>query len=76
VYKIDAYARSLLKQAVAEAKEVWTDLGFFDHAYDKIILYVRTYKDADDLVELLGCSSYIAESRTLEEKKQILDRWT
>jgi superfamily II DNA helicase RecQ len=74
--KIDAYAGSLLKQAVAKAKEAWTDSGFFDHAYDKIILYIRTYKDADNLVELLGYSSYIAESGTLEEKKQILDRWT
>jgi superfamily II DNA helicase RecQ len=76
VRKIDAYARSLLKQAVAKAKEVWTDLGFFNHAYDKIILYIRTCKDADDLVELLGYSSYIAESGISEEKKQILDCWT
>jgi hypothetical protein len=73
VRKIDAHAGSLLKQAAAEAKEVWTNSGFFDHAYDKIILYVRTCKDADDLVELLSCSSYTAESRTLVEKKQILD---
>ena len=74
VHKIDARAGSLLKQAIAEAKEVWTDLGFFDYAYDKIILYVRTYKDTDDLAELLGCYSYTIESRTLVEKKQILDR--
>jgi superfamily II DNA helicase RecQ len=74
VRKIDAYTRSLLKQAVVEAKEAWTDSGFFDHAHDKIILYVRICKDADDLAELLGCSSYTAESRTLAEKKQILDR--
>jgi superfamily II DNA helicase RecQ len=76
VRKIDARAGSLLKQAAAEAKEAWTDSGFFNHAYDKIILYVRTCKDADDLAELLDCSSYTAESGTLEEKKQILDRWT
>jgi superfamily II DNA helicase RecQ len=76
VRKIDAYTRSLLKQAVAKAKEVWTDLGFFNHAYDKIILYIRTCKDADDLVELLGYSLYIAESGISEEKKQILDYWT
>ena len=48
----------------------------FDYAYDKIILYVRTYKHADDLAELLGCRSYTVESRILVEKKQILDRWT
>ena len=74
VRKIDARAGSLLKQAAAEAKEAWTDSGFFDHTYDKIILYVRTCKDADDLAELLGCSSYTAESGTPVEKKQILDR--
>ena len=76
VHKVDARAGSLLKQAAAEAKEAWTDLGFFDHARDKIILYVRTCKDADDLADLLSCSSYTAESRTLAEKKQILDCWT
>jgi superfamily II DNA helicase RecQ len=73
VCKIDARARSLLKQAVAKAKEAWTDSGFFDHAYDKIILYVPICKDTDDLAELLSCSSYTVESRTLVEKKQILD---
>jgi superfamily II DNA helicase RecQ len=74
VRKIDARAGSLLNQAAVEAKEAWTDSGFFDHAHDKIILYVRTYKDTDDLVELLGCSSYTAESGTPAGKKQILDR--
>ena len=76
VRKIDARAGSLLKQAAVEAREVWTDSGFFDHAHDKIILYVRTCKHADDLAELLGCRSYTAESGTPVEKKQILDRWT
>lgn len=76
VRKIDARAGSLLKQAAVEAKEAWNDSGFFDHAYDKIILYVRTCKHADDLAELLGCRSYTAESGTPVEKKQILDRWT
>ena len=49
--------------------------GFFNHTCDKIILYVRTCKDANDLAELLGCSSYTAESGTSVEKKQILDHW-
>jgi hypothetical protein len=74
VRKIDAYTRSLLNQAAVEAKEAWTDSGFFDHAYNKIILYVRIYKDVDDLAELLGYSLYTAESGTLAEKKQILNR--
>jgi superfamily II DNA helicase RecQ len=74
VRKTDARAGSLLKQAIVEAEEAWTGSGFFDHAYDKIILYVRICKDADDLAELLGCCSYTVESGTLVEKKQILDR--
>jgi superfamily II DNA helicase RecQ len=49
--------------------------GFFNHTCNKIILYVRTCKDADDLVELLSCSSYTTESGTSVEKKQILDHW-
>jgi superfamily II DNA helicase RecQ len=75
VRKIDAHNGSLLKQAAIEAKDAWTESGFFDHACDKIILYVRTCKDADDLAELLGCNAYTAESGTPEEKKEILDRW-
>ncbi|KAM0714674.1 hypothetical protein Q7P37_003053 [Cladosporium fusiforme] len=76
VRKIDTHNGSLLKQAAIEAKDAWTESGFFDHACDKIILYVRTCKDADDLAELLGCNAYTAESGTPEEKKTILDRWT
>jgi hypothetical protein len=74
VRKIDARAGSLLNQAAVEAKEAWTNSGFFDHTYNKIIVYIRICKDVDGLVELLGCSSYTSESGTLEEKKQILDR--
>ena len=75
VRKVDAHNGSLLKQAASEAKQAWIESGFFDHACDKIILYVRTYKDANDLAELLGCSSYTVESGTSVEKKQILDHW-
>ncbi|KAI7295671.1 hypothetical protein KC343_g82 [Hortaea werneckii] len=75
VRKIDTHNGSLLKQAAIEAKDAWTESGFFDRAYDKIVLYVRTCKDADDLAELLGCNAYTAESGTPEEKKTILDRW-
>ena len=50
------------------------EVGFVRPCLHKIILYVRTCRDADDLAELLNCSSYTAESGTLVEKKQILDR--
>jgi superfamily II DNA helicase RecQ len=75
VRKVDAHNGSLLKQAASEAEQAWIESGFFDRTCDKIILYVRTCKDADDLAELLGCSSYTAESGTSVEKKQILDHW-
>ena len=51
--------------------EVWLVRSLSRH-----ILYVPTCKDADDLAELLGCSSYTAGSGTPVEKKQILDPWT
>lgn len=76
VRKIDPQKGCLLSQAAVHAKKAWMKSGFFDHARDKIILYVRTCRDADDLAELLDCSSYTAESGTPVEKKQILDRWT
>ena len=75
VRKADANRGNLLKQAAIEAKEAWTESDLFDHTCDKIILYVRTCKDADDLAELLDCNAYTAESGTLAEKKNILDRW-
>lgn len=75
VRTIDGRAGSLLEQAAAEARDAWTESGFFDHAHDKIILYVRTCKDADDLAELLGCRSYTSESGTPAGKKSILDHW-
>ncbi|KAL1582281.1 hypothetical protein WHR41_09167 [Cladosporium halotolerans] len=75
VRKAGAHKGSLLEQASVEVEDAWTKSALFDHSRDKIILYVRTCKDADDLAELLGCSSYTAESGTPAEKKQILDRW-
>ena len=44
----------------------------FDHSRDKIILYIRTRKEADDLSILLDYNSYTAESGAAEEKKRIL----
>lgn len=76
VRKIDARAGSLLEQAAVAARDAWAESGFFDHTRDKIILYVRTCRDADDLADLLDCSSYTSESGTPAEKKQILDHWT
>jgi hypothetical protein len=75
VRKADTYRGSLIKQATIEAKVTWIELGLFDHARDKIILYVRTRKNADDLTDLLDYDAYIAESGTPIKRKKILDRW-
>jgi superfamily II DNA helicase RecQ len=75
VRKADTRRGSLIKQAAIEATDAWTESGLFDHARDKIILYVRTRKDADDLADLLDCDAYTAESGTPAERKKILDRW-
>jgi superfamily II DNA helicase RecQ len=75
VRKADTRRGSLIKQATIEAKDAWTESGLFDHARDKIILYVWTRKNAEDLADLLDCDAYTAESRTLAERKKIPDRW-
>jgi superfamily II DNA helicase RecQ len=75
VRKADTCRGSLIKQAAIEAKDAWTKSGLFDHARDKIILYVQTRKNADDLADLLDCDAYTAESGTPAERKKILDRW-
>ena len=75
VRKADASQGSLIKQAAIEAKHAWTESGLFEHRHDKIILYTRTRKVAEDLASLLDCSAYTAESGTPAEKKQMLDRW-
>jgi superfamily II DNA helicase RecQ len=75
VRKADTCRGSLIKQAAIEAKDAWTKSGLFNHARDKIILYVRTRKNADDLADLLDCDAYTVESGTPAERKKILDRW-
>jgi superfamily II DNA helicase RecQ len=74
VRKANTYRGSLIKQATIEAKVAWTELGLFDHARNKIILYVRTRKNVDDLTDLLNCNAYIVESGTPTKRKKILDR--
>lgn len=75
VRKANPHKGNLLRQAAAEVQDPWILSGLFDHPDDTIFICVRTCKDADDLAELLDCSSYTAESGTPIEKKQNLDRW-
>jgi superfamily II DNA helicase RecQ len=75
VRKVDSRKGSLLEQAAAEVKDAWIESDLFDHSRDKIILYVRTREEANDLSSLLQCDSYTAESGTAVEKKHILSTW-
>ncbi|KAK6439524.1 hypothetical protein LTR95_004275 [Oleoguttula sp. CCFEE 5521] len=65
----------LLQQSAAEVRDAWKTPGIFDQGRDKIIIYVRTRNEADDLAALLLCDSYTAASGTCVEKRDILTRW-
>lgn len=67
---------SLLEQSAAEVRDAWEVPGLFDHAVDKVLIYVRTREEAAKLSDLLGCDMCTSESGALEEKEQTLRRWT
>lgn len=67
---------SLLEQGATEARDAWEAPGLFDQSRDKIILYVRTRDEANELANILQCNSYTAGGGTLLETQQILDRGT
>lgn len=67
---------SFLQQCAKEVQDAWEAPGLFDQTSDKIILYVRTRDEADELACILRCDSYTAGSGTSSEKQQKLDRWT
>jgi len=75
VEKTKSPTGSLLEQAAAEARDAWERSSLFDHARDKIILYVRSVADAETLADLMGSECYTAASGSFGEKKAILDRW-
>lgn len=66
---------SLLEQAAARARDAWDRPGMFDQSRDKIILYVRTRDEANDLAKLLDCSMYTARSGTATEKEATVAEW-
>jgi len=75
VRKVNDGRDSLLKQSAMEVRDAWETPGVFDQTRDKIILYVRTRDEADELAALLSCDSYTAGSGTPTEKQEILARW-
>lgn len=45
----------------------------FNKTYDKIILYVYILNKARDLALILECNKYIAKSRTVSKRREMLD---
>ena len=74
VRKVDHQKGSLLEQTATEVCDAWNALGLFDHSCDKIIVYVRTQDEADDLAGALSYESYTLKSSDPREKKNILER--
>ncbi|PCD24312.1 hypothetical protein FGRA07_11291 [Fusarium graminearum] len=51
------------------------NLYLFKSERDRVIIYCQTKALVAELADMLGCSSYTAESGTEEEKMAILERW-
>lgn len=66
---------SLLEQAAWEAQAMIARRNSFDRTRDKIVLYVRTRDEADDLAALIRCEVYTAKMGTAVEKSEVLERW-
>jgi hypothetical protein len=58
-----ARAGSPLEEAAVEAKIVRTGSRFFDHACDKVIVYIRLCKDADGPSSSCRCYPIVGRSR-------------
>lgn len=66
---------TLLEKAATLVRTCWPRRDIFDHAKDKIIIYCRTRLEVRGLQELLGCASYMSESGSEEEKREIINGW-
>jgi superfamily II DNA helicase RecQ len=78
-YKVHRAKRgkgSLLEQAAKRVRDAWERSELVNTSRDKIIVYVRTRQEAQQLALLLDCDSYTAESGSAEEKRQLLAQWT
>lgn len=76
VQKANPQKGSLLEQTTIEVSDAWNKSDLFDHSYDKIIIYVRTRDEANELASNLSCESYTSQSGDPQEKKNVLERWT
>ena len=66
---------SLLKEGARRARDAWQASGLLDQTRDKIILYVQTREEAQDLGSLLCCLVYTTVAGTVEEKQELLRTW-
>lgn len=76
VLRIPSNSNSLLKQAALEAREIWKAFHYFDQSKDKILLYTNTLAEAEELAQLLACSSYTSALESVERKQAVLAAWT
>jgi len=75
VRKIKTGNGGLLEQAAAEAQDAWTRSNLFNVSQDKIILYVRTPDEANELASLLDCAVYTARSGSAVDRGKIVAEW-
>ena len=66
---------SLLQQAAAIARAAWYRDDVFDVQRDKIILFVQTRDEAQELADILKCPFYTAKIGSEEEKNVIVADW-
>jgi hypothetical protein len=58
VRKVNYQKGSLLEQTATEVYNAWNASGLFNYSRDKVIVYVRTRDEADDLASTLLYESY------------------
>ncbi|KFY17557.1 hypothetical protein V492_00585 [Pseudogymnoascus sp. VKM F-4246] len=68
-------AATLVEAAAELVQAYWPREQFFNYAWDKIIMYCYSRADVGKLGDLLRCPTYTSESRTEEEKAEILSGW-
>lgn len=76
VQKADLQKGNLLEQAAVEVCDAQNKSDLFDYSCDKIIIYIRTQDEADQLASNLSCETYTLQSSDPREKKNILQQQT
>ena len=65
---------TIIAKGAATARTEWGKEELFDRATDKIILYVQTINDAQELAQMLDCAAYTSEAGDAEQKKEMIEQ--